>query len=164
MAVDFEESMPGFWKKVGDKMFGISGTITLALFINLHADLNGLRSQITDLYRYSKQLVPQDERQRGDQQLEVKRQGIQQLIEKNLKEWQDSSRRLEQGTEQLTEERERSLQSVAKSIGDLRVRLAALESLPEAALGPDTSRPPTGTSTKEQLARDRRQASASIEQ
>jgi len=164
MAVNFEKSVPKFWKIVGTKTFEIVGAISLSLYINLQGDLNGLRSQITDLYRYSKQLVPRDERQRGDQRLEVKRQGIQQLIEKNLKEWQDSSRRLEQGTEQLTEERERSLQSVGKSIGDLRVRLAALESLPEAALGPDTSRPPTGTSTKGKLARDRRQASASIEQ
>ncbi len=139
MANILEKTMPEFWKKVGTKAFEVTGAISITYFIAVNSEINGLRAQITDLNRYSMQLVQQEDRARRDQQVVADLQTLEPLIEKNKNEWRTTVERMELRIESLRDERERSLRSIEDAIGDLRIRLATLESQP----APEKPRPKT---------------------
>lgn len=130
MADNFEKNMPAFWKKVGTKAFEITGAISLTLFISLNVEMNGLRSQVNDLNRYRQELVPRDEAQRQDEQRDARHQDLRQTVDKSMKEWRDGTLHTEEESEKFAEEADRSLQTMEKEIGELRVRLATLETRP----------------------------------
>jgi hypothetical protein len=136
MSDRFEESIPNFWKKLGTKVFEIGAAFALTAYALVQADVGGLHSELSDLRRYQQQLVPRDEGRQREQQLRHKDRALRQTIDGTMKEWRDQTLRLQQHIEELSEERDRSLTSIEKDIGDLRVRLSVLENRPPAGAAP----------------------------
>lgn len=148
--VAFEKSIPRFWKDYSATLLRVTGSIALVLFVELQNRVATLNHEVSDLHRYSTQLIHHDEAKRSATALAADLSRLTRTSTRGRDLWRDQVTELETQLDEAESEKERQFQALERAIGELRIHFATLEQHPIKAVELPTPPP------DENPSRDRR--------